>query len=211
MHFRIAILFVMAGFLCQAQDMIPLPQQYEKNEGQLKVPGEVSVSASDEFAELIPGFIESARKFDVRVKERRKKGFIRLVRNSELTEAEEYRLHVGRKAIVVEAGAAPGCFYGLQSALQLIRNAGKGGWIACAEINDRPRYAWRGVMLDESRYFLGMDEVKTLLDLMAFQKLNKFHWHLTDVPGWRIEIKQYPLLATVGGKGNQSDPNAPVG
>ncbi len=210
MRVFIAILFVMAGFICQAQDIVPYPNKYEKTEGLLKVPGEVSVSASDGFAELIPVFIESARQFDVQVKGKKKKGFIRLVRNGKLTEAEEYRLHVGRKAVIVEAGTAAGCFYGLQSALHLIKNAGEGGRIDCAEISDRPRYAWRGVMLDESRYFLGKDEVKTLLDLMAFQKLNKFHWHLTDVPGWRIEIKQYPLLATVGGKGNQSDPNVPV-
>ncbi|MEL7587491.1 MAG: beta-N-acetylhexosaminidase [Prolixibacteraceae bacterium] len=210
MHFRITIWLVMAVFLCQAQEIIPFPNQYGKTGGMLKIPGVVAVSASDEFAELIPLFIESAQKFDVQVKKKQKKGFIQLIRNRQLTEPEEYRLNIGSKMITVEAGHANGCFYGLQSALQLIKSAGTGGSIDCAVINDRPRYAWRGVMIDESRYFIGMDEVKTLLDLMAFQKLNKFHWHLTDVPGWRMEIKRYPLLATIGGKGNQSDPDAPV-
>ena len=65
-------------------------------------------------------------------------------------------------------------------------------------------------MLDESRYFFGMEKVKQLLDHMAYYKLNTFHWHLTDAPGWRIEINGFPKLATVGGIGNQSDPNAPA-
>lgn len=64
-------------------------------------------------------------------------------------------------------------------------------------------------MLDESRHFFGKEKVKQLLDYMAVYKLNKFHWHLTDESGWRIEIKQYPKLATVGGKGNWSDPTCP--
>ncbi len=63
-------------------------------------------------------------------------------------------------------------------------------------------------MLDESRHFFGVAEVKKILDLMALHKLNKFHWHLTDSPGWRIEIKQYPLLTSIGAKGNNSDPEA---
>ena len=63
-------------------------------------------------------------------------------------------------------------------------------------------------MLDESRHFFGKEKVKSLLDWMAFYKLNKFHWHLTDTPGWRVEIKKYPLLTYIGGIGNHSDPNA---
>lgn len=63
-------------------------------------------------------------------------------------------------------------------------------------------------MLDESRHFFGKEKVKSLLDWMAFYKLNKFHWHLTDEPGWRVEIKKYPLLTYIGGIGNHSDPDA---
>lgn len=61
-------------------------------------------------------------------------------------------------------------------------------------INDAPHFAWRGIMLDVSRHFYSKDEVKELLDVMALYKMNKFHWHLTDDQGWRIEIKKYPLL-----------------
>ena len=76
------------------------------------------------------------------------------------------------------------------------------------EIRDQPRYRWRGFMLDESRHFYGKEKVKQTLDLMALHKLNIFHWHLTDAPGWRIEIKKYPRLTEVGAIGNQSDPKA---
>jgi hexosaminidase len=78
------------------------------------------------------------------------------------------------------------------------------------EIEDAPRFGWRGFMLDESRQFFGRQKVKELLDYMAMYKLNRFHWHLTDTPGWRIEIKKYPKLTTIGAIGNQTDKDAPA-
>ncbi|HYH55744.1 MAG TPA: beta-N-acetylhexosaminidase, partial [Anseongella sp.] len=94
-------------------------------------------------------------------------------------------------------------------------NAGRPGnkvelTIPCWQIEDGPAYPWRGIMLDEARHFFGKEKVKQLLDLMARYKLNRFHWHLTDVQGWRIEIKGYPELALTGGIGNRSDPEAPA-
>lgn len=74
--------------------------------------------------------------------------------------------------------------------------------------NTTPRFEWRGFMLDESRHFFGKEKVKQYLDLMEKLRLNVFHWHLTDVPGWRIEIKRYPKLTTIGAQGNWHDPNA---
>ena len=74
---------------------------------------------------------------------------------------------------------------------------GKGNVRAC-KIQDQPRYGWRGFMLDESRHFFGKEKVKQYLDIMASLRLNVFHWHLTDEPGWRIEIKRYPKLITEG-------------
>ena len=65
-------------------------------------------------------------------------------------------------------------------------------------------------MVDESRHFFGREKIEQLLDVMALHKLNRFHWHLTDEPGWRIEIKKYPNLTLIGGKGNYHDPEAPA-
>ncbi len=97
--------------------------------------------------------------------------------------------------------------------VQLARLSAKGKSgisVPCWRIQDQPAMGWRGFMLDESRHFFGKQTVKLLLDEMALYKLNRFHWHLTDEPGWRIEIKQYPRLATVGGIGNRTDTLAPA-
>lgn len=209
MKIQITVLFILffSSNFCKAQDIIPYPNQYEQKKGRLNVPKEVSISASGEFASLIPGFVQSAKKLSVQVREKRGKGFIQLVRNAKLNNPEEYLLNINSKTVTIEAGTVNGCFYGLQSALQLISNTGTRRNIPCALIHDWPRYEWRGLMLDESRHFMGMTEVKSLLDFMALQKLNKFHWHLTDSQGWRIEINQYPLLTSIGGIGDLTNPN----
>ncbi len=78
------------------------------------------------------------------------------------------------------------------------------------KISDQPKLEWRGFMLDESRHFFGKTKVKEILYWMAFYKLNRFHWHLTDQQGWRLAIEKYPRLSVAGGIGNFSDPNAPA-
>ena len=122
-----------------------------------------------------------------------------------------YKLQISNKNVTIEASSAEGLFYGTQSLLQLLPLA-VNNQVVLPEltIEDAPRYKWRGIMLDESRHFFGKDKVKQLLDMMALHKLNKFHWHLTDAPAWRLEIKKYPKLTSVGGKGSWSDPNTPV-
>lgn len=207
----IFLLFSLSVSLCIAQEIIPYPNHYEQKEGYFKIPNEITISAeSGEFSSLIPEFVETIKYFSIQAKETERNGSIQLVRNPLCYNPEEYRLTVFPTGIVIEAGCANGCFYGLQSAIQLINNAGTEGSIKSAVIHDTPRYIWRGLMLDESRHYIGMKEVKLLLNFMAFHKLNKFHWHLTDSQGWRIEIKKYPLLTTVGAVGNLSDPHAPA-
>ncbi len=123
---------------------------------------------------------------------------------------EAYDLQISDGGIKIAGGDAAGVFYGTRSLLQLLDASPKKGVLEGLHIQDQPRYAWRGYMLDESRHFFGEEKVKQLLDVMAYYKLNKFHWHLTDEPAWRIEIKRYPLLTTVGGTGSWSDPNLPA-
>ena len=102
----------------------------------------------------------------------------------------------------------------LNAALTTLRQlawAAQSGWsVPCGTISDTPRYGHRGFMLDESRHFTGKAGVKRLLDAMELLKLNVFHWHLTDEPGWRIEIKKYPKLTTTGALGNYTDKDAPA-
>lgn len=210
MHIRLFLLLIFIANISLAQEIIPLPNNFKETKELFEVPEKLTISVSEEtFSGLIPEFSVAINKFTaIEVKRLPKNGVIQLVLNPKITEKEAYRLKIDPRNITVEAGSSAGCFYGLQSLLQMIHNAGKSGKIACGLISDQPRYAWRGLMLDESRHFFGEAEVKKILDMMALHKLNKFHWHLTDSPGWRIEIKQYPLLTTIGAKGNDSNSEA---
>lgn len=115
---------------------------------------------------------------------------------------EGYELTVAPDSVVVRAPAQAGVFYGAQSLLQLFppqifspQPAPGVTWVApSVYIQDQPRFAWRGVMLDVSRHFFEKQEIKRVLDGLAMHKLNIFHWHLTDDHGWRLQIRSYPNL-----------------
>ncbi len=119
---------------------------------------------------------------------------------------EGYRLTVTGTRITIRAPHPAGVFYGIETLRQLLppdifRAAPVSGvtWtVPVVEIEDQPRFAWRGAHLDVSRSFMPKEFVKKYIDLLALHKLNRFHWHLTDDQGWRIEIKKYPLLTAVG-------------
>lgn len=125
--------------------------------------------------------------------------FKTVIGNSSLGE-EGYKLIAKDDNVVISASGEKGFFYGFQTFLQLIDSKK----IPEVTIDDKPAFAWRAYMLDESRYFHGMEAVKNILDEMAHLKMNVFHWHLTDDAGWRIEIKKYPLLTEVGSKRTDS-------
>jgi hexosaminidase len=112
--------------------------------------------------------------------------------------AEGYRLTIAPNRVTI-AGKGAGLFYGIQTLIQLLPLERTGTVkIACARIEDYPRFGYRGMHLDVCRHFFSVEFVKRYLDLMAAYKLNTFHWHLTDDQGWRIEIKKYPRLTQVG-------------
>ena len=108
---------------------------------------------------------------------------------------ESYTLSVNKKGIEMGAASVAGLFYAIQTLIQLTeQNPEKLSFI---EIADSPRFAYRGMHIDVSRHFFSLDFLKKQIDMMAHYKLNYFHWHLTDGPGWRIEIKQYPELTNI--------------
>jgi hexosaminidase len=120
---------------------------------------------------------------------------------------EGYLLGVSAAGVVIRGAEAAGVFYGLQTLRQLmppdveqskLRTQGGRIPVPAVEIMDRPRFGWRGALLDVSRHFASVAEVKRFIDLLALHKLNVFHWHLVDDQGWRIEIKKYPRLTEVG-------------
>jgi hexosaminidase len=112
--------------------------------------------------------------------------------------AEAYRLKVTPHRITISATTAAGLFYGAVTLWQLLPARHGGGQIPAQTITDEPRYPWRGLMLDSSRHFQSPAFVRSMIDWMAWHKLNVLHWHLTDDQGWRLEIRKYPKLTSVG-------------
>lgn len=116
--------------------------------------------------------------------------------------AEVYLLDIGQGRVAVTGGSPAGLFYGLQSLRQLI--AQYGTELPAVRVEDGPCFAYRGAMLDCCRYFFTVEEVKIFIDMLALHKLNRFHWHLTDDQGWRIEIKRYPELTKTGAQRSET-------
>jgi hexosaminidase len=112
--------------------------------------------------------------------------------------AEAYRLKVSPHRITISATTAAGLFYGAVTLWQLLPAGSSGGEIAAQTIIDEPRYPWRGLMLDSARHFQSPAFVRSMIDWMAWHKLNVLHWHLTDDQGWRLQIRKYPKLTSVG-------------
>lgn len=132
--------------------------------------------------------------------------------------AEGYELTVSTNSIVIQAPTEAGLFYGSQTLLQLLppeifsSNVVSETWqVPAVYILDWPRFQWRGLMLDVSRHFYNSVEVESILDEMALYKLNRFHWHLDDDQGWRIQIKKYPKLTEIGAWRSQSAVKPPDG
>lgn len=192
--------------------IIPKPESVKIKTGNLILPRKFDVFVSD------PSFITAVNTFSGEIKDlalpniSSGKALVKVILDGDYGE-EGYRLSVNKDQIIIKALTGHGTFNALQTLRQLMlwgEKSEEGIKIPCCEIKDSPRFTWRGFMVDESRHFFGKEKIKQLLDIMALHKLNTFHWHLTDEPGWRVEIKKYPNLTLVGGKGNYHDPEAPA-
>jgi len=120
---------------------------------------------------------------------------------SPLLKEEAYTLNIGKSGVEISGGSPKAVFYGLQSLKQLIvagQHTGNGVKLPLVSISDTPFFGYRGAMLDVCRHIFTVDEVKKYIDILALHKINRFHWHLTDDQGWRIEIKKYPELSRIG-------------
>ena len=193
----------------QQISLIPLPQSVIENEGEFvlgqKLVAQVTPQAQEAFKLFTDDFYRAT---NIKIKKIQKSSKAQLELNLVATvPAEGYTLKVTQEKISISASQPAGFFYALQTLKQLMpRNVMAGvadpkikRWsIPCVEIEDAPRFEWRGFMLDEGRHFFGKDAVKRVIDVMATYKMNRFHWHLTEDQGWRIEIKKYPKLTEVG-------------
>lgn len=131
---------------------------------------------------------------------------IRLVINPHLKGgAEAYHIRVNSDIILLEGGSAAGLFYAIQTLRKALpQGVSREVIIPASEVSDYPRFAWRGAHLDVARHFIPADSVKRYIDLLALHGMNRFHWHLSDDQGWRIEIRKYPLLTKVGSRRAQT-------
>ena len=211
-YFQLLDVFSRGGYTT-CMDILPLPSQYEERSGEFRLTAETAILA-DLPNHWNAGFLQALLAaptgfpFKLGSLDQARNNFIRLHVEPGLDNLgpEGYRLTVSPDTISLEAPTQTGVFYGIQSLRQLLpveveeRHPIFGvDWrVPCLSITDRPRFAWRGFMLDEGRHFQGRETVLRTLDLMALQKLNVFHWHLTEDEGWRIEIKKYPRLTEIG-------------
>ena len=204
------------AFRVNAQEVLPLipkPLKAAKQTGSFTLSQQTQIVANSEpkqLAQYLQAELLRYQGLSIRTADKAAENYISLalVNNRGKKNAAWYQLAISSNKIEIKATQPEGLFAGISSLLQLVRQQSvnkKVVALASWEIEDEPVYAWRGLMLDESRHFFGKEKVKQLLDWMAFYKLNKFHWHFTDQPGWRIEIKAFPKLTLVGGIGSHSD------
>ena len=162
----------------------------------------------ENIGQYLSGFLKPATGFDLDVKEKENKpgSDIFLTLGGHSLGKEGYELEITADMIVLEASNPAGLFRGVQTLRQLLpariesAEKQKGPWgIASGTIKDEPTYAFRGAMLDVSRHFFGVDDVKRYIDFLAAYKMNILHLHLADDQGWRIEIKSWPNLTKIGG------------
>ncbi|TKR29371.1 beta-hexosaminidase [Luteimonas gilva] len=208
--FRSAVLLLLAlvsPLACAAPSepaLIPLPAQMQRDEGRFVVSDATPVVAEGEAArQAAKYFVEHAnttQKLALRVSAGpAKRAIVFAIDPKASTNSEGYALQVRADGATVKASDPRGLFYGAVTLWQLLESDGGAVQAPAVRIDDAPRFAWRGLMLDTARHFRSVDEVKRLLDALALHKLNTFHWHLTDDQGWRIEIKKYPKLTGIGG------------
>lgn len=201
--------------LGEAENMLPLipyPANLTRNEGtfNLKQLTAITTPAGDEavarYAQEFATQLEKASGIKVPVNPTTAATSLVMTKDATLAH-EAYKLTVNEAGINIAAADSTGFFYAIQTLKQLMPHAiyNRSGastaidWtVPCVEIADQPQLGHRGYMLDVARHFFSKTEVKRILDIMATYKMNRFHWHLTDDQGWRIDIPEYPKLAQVG-------------
>ena len=181
-------------------DVIPMPRSVEYHSGNFTISPETKfyTNLSAESRQALTDYLEGTSLSSVPFAESAtgNNGIeLNLCDSSIVTGNEAYRIEIVKKGVRLSANTETGIFYGLQTLLHLLNN-GDNKTLPALTINDSPRFPYRGLHLDVSRHFFDKEFVKKQLNAMAYFKMNRLHWHLTDGAGWRIEIKKYPRLTS---------------
>ena len=194
---------VQAGDLTNYQ-VVPLPQSIQMQRGEpFVLNDQVQILATEGLqreAQFLQQYIKEVSDIDLTIADKRQKKaiYIALSVSPKVTNTEGYVLTVSAKGITIEGGSSAGVFYGIQTLRKNLLFPLSSFLFPPTIITDAPRFTWRGMHLDCSRHFFSTDFVKKFIDLLALHNMNRFHWHLTDDQGWRIEIKKWPKLISVG-------------
>lgn len=202
-----------SGVIQQANyEVIPLPQEIKITTGSFVLNDRTSIvypkdnKEMQQNANLLAKYIHqmSGKKLKV-IDEPVTSNAIILATGLNADNAEAYQLKVTQDNVTITGTSEAGTFYGIQTLRKSLPITNKGDIsLPAAEINDYPRFSYRGVHLDVSRHFFPADSVKRFIDMMALHNINRLHWHLTDDQGWRIEIKKRPELTTIGSKRSET-------
>ena len=195
-------------------NIIPRPQQVNvSNDAPFTLSAKTVISLGTNSqnmkrnANMLASYIEQATGIRPAVGKSKNGTAIVLTIDKTIANAEGYKLDADAKQIRIAGASAAGVFYGIQTlrkSLPLVNGKASKVSIPAVHITDAPRFAYRGTHLDVSRHFVTADSVRQFIDMLALHNINRFHWHLTDDQGWRIEIKKYPLLTQIGSKRAQT-------
>ena len=209
----ISLLFVLFISICasaQTVQITPAPLKTVIHKGTFTISQNTVLVLNDEAekgtAEFLNLYLKDLYGFELKTAGSADANYIRLTTRRFIQAPEnpgKYNLVVKVSGVEIEGDTYQSTFYGLQSLLQLLPlTKSKNLVIPCVNIEDQPRFEYRGMHLDVCRHFFPVEYIKRYIDYIAMHKLNYFHWHLTDDQGWRIEIKKYPRLVSVGGHRN---------
>ncbi|OXB11213.1 beta-N-acetylhexosaminidase [Flavobacterium plurextorum] len=209
--FLFSLLLCCTLSFAQEVNIIPQPVKVVKNTGSFVINAQTSLVAANKednaSAAFLNGYLSDYYGFVLPVVKKATKNYIKLtsLKNIQGLKGEGYSLKSDKNGVEITGNSPIGTFYGIQTLIQLLP-AEKSSNLAIASVNvqDEPRFAYRGAMLDVGRHFFSVAFVKKYIDYLALHKLNYFHWHLTEDQGWRIEIKKYPKLTEIGSKRNGS-------
>src|SRR5690606_3642848 len=207
------------------QTIIPKPLVAEQTTGYFEFEDEVPIlvdplnQENQKVAEYLADKLKASTGFNVQVLSAadykgEKSILLSTLDKDEQLEREGYLLSITNSQVKLSANTAEGLFRGIQTIRQLFppsienNDGSNSDWIIPAGVvRDKPRYEWRGAMLDVARHFFSVEDVKKYIDALAYYKINKFHMHLTDDQGWRIEIKSWPKLTEIGGSSSVNNEN----
>lgn len=195
----------------QEVNIIPQPVKVVRNTGNFVITSQTSLVVTNKednaTAAFLNRYLSNYYGFVLPIGKKANKNYIKLTsqNNVQGLKSEGYTLTSDKNGVEINGNAAIGTFYGMQTLIQLLPvEKSKSLAIASVDVQDEPRFAYRGAMLDVGRHFFPVAFVKKYIDYLALHKMNYFHWHLTEDQGWRIEIKKYPKLTEIGSKRNGS-------